>query len=131
MANFNHLSMATELLSRDNLRVVSSMLGLSKKLVYIPTGATVMVKKYNYNPEALSHLQRVVESNGKSLAAAIKACRAKKLDIGNIELDICIASDKQFVALQLLQFMDYTYQPISKVAFHEGEEAELVATILD
>ena len=131
MANFNKLSMTAELLSHKNLRIVSSMLGLSKKLVYIPTGATVNVKKYNYNPEAVPHLQRVIESEGKSLAAAVKACRAQKLAIGNVELDVCISADKQFVAMQLLQFSDYTYHPISKVAFFEGEQAQFAASILD
>ena len=131
MVNFKQLPMAAELLSHKNIRVVSTMLGLSKQLVYIPTGATVNVKKINYNPEAISHLERVIESEGKGLAAAVKACRVQKLEIGNIELDACISADKQFLALQLLQFMDYTYQPITKVAIYEGEEAQFVSTILD
>ncbi len=131
MANFNKLAMSDELLSRKDLSVTSSMLGLSKKLVYSTTGATVNVKKYNFNSEAVAHLQRVIESDGKGLAAAVKACRVQKLEIGNIELDACISTDKQFVALQLLQFIDYTYQSISKVAFYEGDQAQLVASILD
>lgn len=131
MANFNKLPMAAQLLSHENLRTVSGMLGLSKKLIYSPTGATVKVNRYNYNPEAISHLERVIDSDDKGLAGAVKACRVKPLEIGNIELDACISTDKQFVALQLLQFIDYTYQPISKVAFYEGEQAQLVAQIFD
>lgn len=131
MANFKKLEMAKELLSHKNIRVVSTMLGMSKKLVYITTGATVKVNKYNYNPEAVAHLQRVIESDGKGLASAVKACRVTKLEIGNIELDACVSTDKQFVALQLLQFSDYTYHPITRVSFYEGEEAQLVASILD
>ena len=131
MANFNQLTMAQELLSHNNINVVSTMFGLSKKLVYAPTGATVKVHKYNYNPEAAAHLERVIESDGKGLAAAVKACRVTKQEIGNIELDACVSTDKQFVALQLLQFSDYTYHPITRVAFYEGEEAQLVASILD
>jgi len=131
MANFNKLAMSAELLSRNDLRVTSTMLGLSKKLVYITTGATVNVKRYNFNPEAVSHLQRVIESEGKELTAAVKACRVQQLEIGNIELDACISTDKRFVALQLLQFSDYSYHAISKVAFYEGDQAQLVASILE
>ena len=123
--------MATELLSNNHIQVVSSMLGLSKKLVYTPTRATVKVKKLNFNPEAVAHLQRVIESGSHELAAAVKACHAKRQEIGNIELDACISTDKQFVALQLLKFMDYTYQPISKVASYEGDDAQLVASIIE
>lgn len=131
MANFKNLNMVSELMSNPNLRVVSSMFGLSKKLVYAPTGATVAVHRYNYNPEAVSHLQNVIESDSKGLAAAVKACRVQRLEIGNIELDACVSADKRFVALQLLRFMDYTYQPVTRVAFYEGDQAQLVASILD
>lgn len=131
MANFNKLAMSAELLSRNDLRIESTLLGLSKKLVYTPTGATVNVKKCNYNPEAVAHLQRIIDSDGHGLSAAVKACHVERLEIGNIELDACISTDKQFAALQLLQFIDYTYQPISKVAFFVGEQAQLVASVIN
>jgi len=131
MANFNKLPMAEELLSHQNIRVVSTMLGLSKKLVYIPTGATINVKQYNSQPDAVAHLQRVIESEGKGLAAAVKSCHVKSEPIGNIELDACVSTDRQFVALQLQQYSDYTYHPISKVAIYEGEQAQFVSTILN
>lgn len=130
MANFDKLEMTQELLSHKNLSVVSSLFGLSKKLIYTVTGSTVKAVKNNYNAEAVSHLMRVLESDAHGLASAVKACRAAKVEIGNIELDACISQDKQFVALQLLQFGDYMYRPISKVAFFEGADAELVSQIL-
>lgn len=131
MANFNKLSMSQELLSHPSLRVVSSMMGLSKQLQYVTTGSPVKVMKLNYNGEAISHLQRVIDAEGKELGAAVKACRVRSMEIGNVELDACVSADKQFVALQLLQFSDYLYHPISKVAFYEGEQAQLVASILE
>ena len=131
MANFKNLNMAQELLSHNDLKVVSSMMGLSKKLVYVKTGATVRAYRYNYTPESATHLERIIESDSKGLAAAVKSCRATRVEIGNIELDACVSADKQFVALQLMQFSDYTYHPISKVAFYEGEEAQFVSSIFE
>lgn len=130
MANFKNLNMAQELLSHKNLRVVSTMLGLSKKLVYITTGAAVRVKKYNFNTEAIPHLERVIESDEKGLASAVKSCRVTNVEIGNVELDACVSADMRFVALQLLQFSDYSYHPVTRVAFFEGDNAQLVASIL-
>jgi len=130
MANFKSLHMAQQLISHKNVNITSTMLGLSKKLVYSVTGATIKVNKYNYGLDAVTHLQRIIESDGAQLASAVKACRASKQEIGNIELDACISTDKQFVALQLLQFIDYSYRPISDVAFYEGEQAELVSSII-
>ena len=131
MANFNHLQMAQALLSNNNLSVQTTLFGLKKCLVYMPTGSPVKVSRYNYHADAIAPLQRIIESDGKGLTAAVKAFRAQKQAIGNVELDVCISQDKNFVALQLLQFGDeYAYHPISKPVFFEGEQAQLVAQIL-
>lgn len=131
MANFNKLQMGQALLNNNNLRVKSALFGLKKQLVYVPTGSPVKVIRDNYHADAIAPLQRIIESDSKGLAAAVKSFRAKKQPIGNVELDICISDDKNFVALQLLQFGDeYTYHPITDPAFFEGEQAQLVASIL-
>ena len=123
--------MGQALLNNNNLRVKSALFGLKKQLVYAPTGSPVKVIRDNYHADAIAPLQRIIESDSKGLAAAVKSSRAKKQPIGNVELDICISDDRNFVALQLLQFGDeYTYHPITEPAFFEGEQAQLVASIL-
>ena len=123
--------MGLALLNNNNLRVKSALFGLKKQLVYVPTGSPVKVIRDNYHADAIAPLQRIIESDSKGLVAAIKSFRAKKQPIGNVELDICISDDRNFVALQLLQFGDeYTYHPITEPAFFEGEQAQLVASIL-
>ena len=123
--------MGQALLNNNNLRVKSALFGLKKQLVYVPTGSPVKVIRDNYHADAIAPLQRIIESDSKGLVAAIKSFRAKKQPIGNVELDICISDDRNFVALQLLQFGDeYTYHPITDPAFFEGEQAQLVASIL-
>lgn len=123
--------MGQALLNNNNLRVKSALFGLKKQLVYVPTDSPVKVIRDNYHADAIAPLQRIIESDSKGLVAAIKSFRAKKQPIGNVELDICISDDRNFVALQLLQFGDeYTYHPITEPAFFEGEQAQLVASIL-
>ena len=123
--------MANALLAHEKLSIKSTLFGLKKQLVYIPTGSPVKVIRDNYHADAIAPLQRIIESDGKGLAAAVKAFRVKKQPIGNVELDICISNDKNFVALQLLQFGDeYAYHPVTGPVFFEGEQAQLVAKIL-
>lgn len=123
--------MAEALLSNNNLSVESTLFGLIKRLVYAPTGSPVKVFRYNYHADAIAPLQRIIESEDKGLNAAVKAFRAQKQAVGNVELDVCLSQDKNFVALQLLQFGDeYAYHPISSPAFFEGEQAQLVSKIL-
>ena len=131
MANFNNLQMANALLAHEKLSIKSTLFGLKKQLVYIPTGSPVKVIRDNYHADAIAPLQRIIESDSKGLATAVKAFRVKKQPIGNVELDICISDDKNFVALQLLQFGDeYAYHPITDPAFFEGEQAQLIASTL-
>lgn len=131
MANYKNLEMAHALLSHVSLSEKSSLFGLRKHLVYLPTGSPVKVMRVNYHIEAKDPLLRIINStDGKSLAAAVKAFHAAKQDIGNLELDVCVSADKQFVALQLMQFMDYANRPVSQPAFYEGEQAQLVAQII-
>ena len=104
--------MGQALISNNNLTVKSILFGLKKQLVYIPTGSPVKAIKKNYHSDAISSLRRIIESNSKGLAAAVKAFNSPTQPIGNIELDMCISSDKNFVALQLLQFgEEYAYHP--------------------
>ena len=123
--------MANALLAHEKLSVKSILFGLKKRLVYIHTGSQVKVIRDNYHADAVNQLQRIIESDDKGLAAAVKSFRAKKQPIGNVELDICLSEDKNFVALQLLRFGDeYAYHPITEPAFFEGEQAQLVSSIL-
>ena len=123
--------MAQALLSNNNLSVQSTLLGLKKRLVYVHTGSPVKVLRINYHSDAIAPLQRIIECEDKGLSAAVKAFRAQQQAVGNVELDVCVSQDKNFVALQLLQFGDeYAYHPISEPAFFEGEKAQLVAQIL-
>ena len=123
--------MANALLAHEKLSVKSILFGLKKRLVYIHTGSPVKVIRDNYHADAVNQLQRIIESDDKGLAAAVKSFRAKKQPIGNVELDICLSEDKNFVALQLLRFGDeYAYHPITEPAFFEGEQAQLVSSIL-
>ncbi len=131
MANFNNLQMANALLAHEKLSVKSTLFGLKKQLVYFPTGSPLKVIKDNYHADAIDQLQRVINSDSKGLAAAVKSFHAKKQPIGNVELDICVSEDKNFVALQLLRFGDeYAYHPITGPVFFEGEQAQLVSSIL-
>ena len=65
--------MGQALISNNNLTVKSILFGLKKQLVYIPTGSPVKAIKKNYHSDAISSLRRIIESNSKGLAAAVKA----------------------------------------------------------
>ena len=49
---------------------------------------------------------------------------------GNIRMDVILSEDKKFAAVQLFQFVPYTYQPITSVHYFTNEDASAVVAFL-
>jgi len=45
-------------------------------------------------------------------------------------MDVMLSADKKFAAVQLFQFVPYTYQPITPVQYFTNEEASAVVVFL-
>ena len=115
--------------SHAHVRVSKSLFGT--KVVYTPTGSKIKVFKSNYDADALPKLRRIISAeSSQALAAAYQAFNAQKKEIGNVCLDACVADDGNFVALQVLQFVNYDYRAVSDVVFFELDNAQLVKGIL-
>ena len=102
----------------------------STKAVYKPTGSPVKAMVLEYSPSEGERVARLlnmpidkmaadIEQNGKPVAGAN----------GNFRLEVCISSDRQFCALQLSRYADFSYCPLSEPRFFEGEEVENVAKL--
>ena len=49
---------------------------------------------------------------------------------GNVRMDVMISQDNKFAALQLFQFVPYTYTPVTSVRYFTGSEAAAVSAFL-
>ena len=49
---------------------------------------------------------------------------------GNIRMDVILSEDKKFAAVQLFQFVPYTYQPVTAVHYFTNDAAAAVAAFL-
>ena len=45
-------------------------------------------------------------------------------------MDVILSADKKFAAVQLFQFVPYTYQPITSVQYFTNEQASAVIAFL-
>ena len=130
MANFKNLAMSEELMSLPQLSIRKGFLGLTSSLVYNPTDSPLRIVRQNYSPEAQPKLANVLEATTiQSLTSALKSLNIKPQPIGTIELQACVSRDGNFVAAQLLQFIDYLYKPVTKLAIFEGEQAQIVSQL--
>lgn len=57
--------------------------------------------------------------------------RMKRQDNTGVKVDIMLASDKKFMAVQLSEYIPYTYQAISPVMCYYGEEAKRLAQVME
>ena len=70
-------------------------------------------------------LRNLVNSGSFSAGSHIKSEAS-----GNIRMDVILSADKKFAAVQLFQFIPYTYQPITSVQYFTDEQASAVIAFL-
>ena len=49
---------------------------------------------------------------------------------GNVRMDVMLSQDNKFAAVQLFQFVPYTYTPVTSVRYFTGNEAAAVSAFL-
>lgn len=97
----------------------------SRAIVYLPTGSVAKERSMFFDLKYIGTLTEMIES-GKLGGEA----RVKSESSGNVRMDILISQDNQFAALQLFQFVPYTYTPVTSVHYFTGSEAAAVSAFL-
>ena len=70
----------------------------------------------------LQHIQQMVKKNDFS-----SSTRLVFKEGGNGRLDYLVSKDNRFVALQLFQFVPYTYESVSDKLYYTDDDALTVA----
>lgn len=73
----------------------------------------------------IGELTEMIERGNPDCEAGIKSESS-----GNVRMDIMISQDNKFAALQLFQFVPYTYTPVTSVRYFTGSEAAAVSAFL-
>lgn len=97
----------------------------SKEIVYLPTGCVAREQSMFFDLKHLDGLTSMVKSGNFPASVDIKGGTS-----GNLRLDIILSEDKKFAAVQLFQFVPYTYNPVTSVCYFTNGEAASIATFL-
>ena len=97
----------------------------SKEVVYVPTGSVAKEQSVFFDLKHMDALKNLVNSGSFSADSKIKSEAS-----GNIRMDVILSADKKFAAVQLFQFIPYTYQPITSVQYFTDEQASAVIAFL-
>lgn len=97
----------------------------SKQIVYLPTGSVANEHSFFFDLKYADELTEMVEAGDFSATSAMKGGAS-----GNLRLDVILSEDRKFAAVQLFQFVPYTYNPITPVRYYTNGEATSIAAFL-
>lgn len=127
MANINHLDMCETVKNLPVIECKKTCLGLFTKITYTPTGSKVKAMQNEYSVENGNKLAEILKSDATSIANKLKGKKIVPSSMGNMRLDACISEDHHFIAVQLLRFTDFSYEPYTDTKVYEGEAAAALA----
>lgn len=96
----------------------------SKEVVYVPTGSIAKERTVFFDLKNLDKLTALVNSG----SFAEKELKSEAS--GNLRMDVILSADNKFAAIQLFQFVPYTYQPVTDVRYFTNEDATAFATFM-
>lgn len=129
MSKIYHLEMGAEVMGLDEIKVKKGFLGMSVKLIYKPTNSVIKIKENEYTAEDGRKLENILCTEPENMEQAIHDFPVSKTSMGNVKLQGCISNDHQFAAVQLLNFKDFDYKPVSEVHIFTGKAAEAFSTL--
>ena len=131
MANINHLEMASAFKALPQVEIKKCFFGLSTSITYQKTSSKIRIIQNEYDAVNGKMLEELLYTSPEKLAEdGAPAKDIKKSSIGNYRLDVCLSDDKQFLATQLLRFVNFNYVEITDMKVFEGKAAEIIAEII-
>ena len=129
MSSIKNLEMAAALSTYSHIEIKKSL--FSTKAIYTPTQSLVKAIILEYTPTEGGRVARLLDMPLDKMAADIQE-KGKPVAVanGNYRLELCLSDDHQFCALQLFQFGDFRYNPISEPRFYKGKDVEAIALLL-
>lgn len=98
----------------------------SKEIIYLPTGSVAKERTVFFDLKYLGKLTDMIENEQLNGEAEVRSCGS-----GNVRMDVMISQDHRFAAVQLYQFVPYTYTPVTSVHYFTGSGAAAVSAFLE
>jgi len=103
--------------------------GLFESVRYTPTRSSISSFRNYYSANDAKVLTDIA-AGGDARKAMNQMKEISTQNEGKYRLDICISADCRFVAFQVFERQDKTFQPCSQLCFLEGDEASAFENLL-
>lgn len=113
--------------SDARISISKSLFGLHTTVIYTPTNSIIDAHTIELSPVDGKHMKIIFDTHSENLAQAIDDFTPKHVANGNYMAELLISRDRNFLVVQLLQFISMSYEPVTDVLIFEGDKAHTVA----
>ena len=130
MTKIKKLEMAATISNNNDITINTSFFGLCEKVTYVPTGSRVKAQTFEYSPINGERLGILLDSDTDEINRQLnRGVTVRTTPVGNMRAEICQSDDRQFLAVNLLRFSNFRYDPVGEVKFFHGHDAEVVSRL--
>ena len=130
MTKIKKLEMASVVSNEKDITVTESFFGLCEKAIYKPTGSRVKADTYEYSQNNGERLITLVDSGTEELENQLgRGVIIRATPVGHIRAEVCVSSDRQFLALNILRFSNFKYVPVGDPRLFRGHDAQIACRL--
>lgn len=124
--------MANAISNNNDITINTILFGLCEKATYVPTGSRIKAQTFEYSPMNGERLSILLNSNIDEINRQLnRGIMVRSTPVGNIRAEVCQSADRHFLAVNLLRFSNFRYDPVGEVKFFRGHDAEVVSRLFD
>ena len=124
--------MANAISNNNDITINTTLFGLCEKATYVPTGSRIKAQTFEYSPMNGERLSILLNSNIDEINRQLnRGIMVRSTPVGNMRAEICQSADRHFLAVNLLRFSTFRYDPVGEVKFFCGHDAEVVSRLFD
>ena len=122
--------MANAISNNNDITINTILFGLCEKATYVPTGSRIKAQTFEYSPMNGERLSILLNSNIDEINRQLnRGIMVRSTPVGNIRAEVCQSADRHFLAVNLLRFSNFRYDPVGEVKFFRGHDAEVVSRL--
>lgn len=132
MTKIKNLEMANAISNNNDITINTILFGLCEKATYVPTGSRIKAQTFEYSPMNGERLSILLNSNIDEINRQLnRGIMVRSTPVGNIRAEVCQSADRHFLAVNLLRFSNFRYDPVGEVKFFRGHDAEVVCRLFE
>ena len=132
MTKIKNLEMAETISNNNDITINTTLFGLCEKATYVPTGSRVKAQTFEYSSMNGERLSLLLNSNIDEINHQLnRGTNVRSTPVGNIRAEICQSADRHFLAVNLLRFSNFRYDPVDEVKIFYGHDAEVVSRLFE